>query len=192
MHNKKVFITIILIMLLALPLVIIAQPQKDVKIMMKKGAPMDRIEREDDNDTPDFSVFDKLNLTEDQEKDFGKMRMDLQKKQIAVRAKIQTAQIEMKELWSSENPDRNAIEKKIKEIADLKSTIQLNRLDHWFAVSKILKPEQMKIWKKHFNRGPKFSQMRSGRPFEPKMKMRIRKEINECIPDCPNADPRGN
>jgi Spy/CpxP family protein refolding chaperone len=192
MHYKNTLIVFILSAFLALPFMVFAQAKKDVKIIMKKGAPTERIEFDDEDSNPDFPIFHKLNLTEDQEKDFIKLRFEMQKKQIDARAKVQTAQIELKELFTDDIPDRAAIEKQIKEIADLKTKLHLNRLDHWFAVNKILKPEQQKIWKKHLDKNRGLGMKNHGMRFGPKIKMRIDKEIRRGNPDCPNTNLENN
>jgi nickel and cobalt resistance protein CnrR len=93
------------------------------------------------------AMMAKLNLTDDQQAQMEKLRIDMQKKQTALRAKIQIARLDMQELFNATAPDRNAIEKKMKEIGDLRLQQELNQLDHQFAVRGILNPEQQKIWK---------------------------------------------
>ncbi|MGC8896905.1 MAG: Spy/CpxP family protein refolding chaperone [Bacteroidota bacterium] len=107
-------------------------------------------------------VIKKLNLTDEQKKEIEKLRFDFQKQQVAQQAKIHTAQIELRELLSEDNPDRAAIQKKVDEIARLRVQSAMDRFDHWQAVKKILTPEQQKIWREelrsHFwnflGRGP--------------------------------------
>jgi Spy/CpxP family protein refolding chaperone len=96
-----------------------------------------------------------LKLTEDQQTQMQKMRIDLQKKQTALQAKIRIARLEMQELFSAANLDRAAIEKKMKEVSELQYQEKLNGLDHLFSVKAILSPEQQKIWKDHIKQaGP--------------------------------------
>ena len=192
MHYKNTLILFILLAFLALPLVVLAQPEKEIKIITKRGPAIERIEMNDHGENIGMPIFDMLKLTDDQEKDLMKLRFDMQKKQTDARAKVQTAQIELKELFTADNPDRAAIEKKTKEIADLKTKLQLNRLDHWFAVNKILKPEQQKIWKKHIGKDRGMGMKDRGMRFGPKIKMRINKEIERGNPDCPNMNPENN
>jgi Spy/CpxP family protein refolding chaperone len=192
MHYKSTLIIFILLAFLALPLMVLAQPEKDIKIITKRGTAIERIELNKDGDNFDMPIFGMLKLTDDQEKDFMKLRFDIEKKQTEAQAKVRTAQIELKELFTADNPDHAAIEKKVKEISDLKTKLHLNRLDHWFAVNKILKPEQQKIWKKHLGKGRGVGMNEGRRPFGPKFKMRIDKEIRRGNPDCPNMDPENN
>jgi Spy/CpxP family protein refolding chaperone len=94
-------------------------------------------------------VMAKLNLTEDQQAQVEKLRLDLQKKQVALRSKVDIARLEIKEMFNAPSPDRSAIEKKMKEVSDLQFQQKLNGLDHLFAVKTILTPEQQKLWKEH-------------------------------------------
>lgn len=90
-----------------------------------------------------------LNLSEQQKTQMEKLRTELEKKQVTVQGKIAVLRVEMKELFQAENPDRGAIEKKMKEVSDLQHQMKVNGLDHMFAVKGILTPDQQKIWKKH-------------------------------------------
>jgi Spy/CpxP family protein refolding chaperone len=97
----------------------------------------------------------KLNLTEDQQGQMDKMRLELEKKQTALRSRIRIAQLEVKELFAATSPDKGAIEKKMKEVSELQFQEKVNGLDHLFAVKAILTPEQQKLWKEHMkNAGP--------------------------------------
>ena len=106
----------------------------------------------------------KLNLTEAQETQMQKLRFDLEKKQTTVQSKIKLLRIDMKELLAGENPEKNAIEKKMKEVSDLQLQEKLNVLDHMFTVKGILTPEQQKIWKQHMKQmGPEMKERMMGR-----------------------------
>lgn len=153
---------LILIFLIISSLTLYSQVRKEVRIFKSPGSDIEIFDDEDVViESKDFEEFpippmkrivEKLNLSESQEKEFRKLNYDLQKKQTDLFSKIRTAQIELKELMDTEKIDRVAVEKKIKEIADLRLKSQLNRLEHWFNVNKILDEKQQKIWKKHFFR----------------------------------------
>jgi Spy/CpxP family protein refolding chaperone len=96
-----------------------------------------------------FQKFIKdLKLTEEQKKDVDKIRLDMEKQQIAQKAKNETMRLDLQQLFKAENPDQSAIEKKINEIANLEAQMHMIRIDSWFAVNKLLTPEQQKTWKK--------------------------------------------
>jgi Spy/CpxP family protein refolding chaperone len=98
-------------------------------------------------------VMAKLNLSEDQQNQMQKLRIDLQKKQATVQSKIRLARLDIEELFMAATPDKGAIEKKMKEVSDLQYQEKLNGLDHMFAVKAILTPEQQKLWKEHMRNG---------------------------------------
>ena len=92
-----------------------------------------------------------LNLTDEQQKQVDKLHSDLAKELIDQRAKIAKAGVELHDLFKVESPDKSAISKKIQEIADLGAEAKILRVDHWFAVNKILSADQQKVWKKFLN-----------------------------------------
>ncbi len=93
------------------------------------------------------SMKERLNLTDQQQAQLRDLQFQFRKKQIQLRAKIQLARLETRELFSADKPDRSAIEKNVKAISDLQYQQKLDRIDHLFAVRNILTPEQLKIWK---------------------------------------------
>jgi Spy/CpxP family protein refolding chaperone len=97
----------------------------------------------------DGGVVHKLKLTDDQQKQFDKLSSDLEKTQIALRSKIQTANVELHDLMKEDSPDRAKFLAKQAEINKLEGELKQNRTGFWFDVNKILTPEQQKDWKKH-------------------------------------------
>jgi hypothetical protein len=65
------------------------------------------------------SMLGKLKLTDVQKKDVEKIVFDAAKETIAQKAKVATAHLELRQLLKADSPDKNTIEKKINEIADL-------------------------------------------------------------------------
>lgn len=154
MNQKILFI---LMFFLISSSTLFGQVKKEVRIFKDSGPDIEVIEDddvviEDDEfiDPPMMRMIEKLDLSDAQEKEFRKLKYELQKKQTELQAKIRTSQIEMMELMDAEKIDQAAVEKKFKEISDLRMKLQLNRLEHWFKVNKILDEKQQKIWKKHF------------------------------------------
>ncbi|MEK6650076.1 MAG: periplasmic heavy metal sensor [Bacteroidota bacterium] len=92
-------------------------------------------------------MLDRLVLTDQQKPEFERLQADHMKKMIDQIAKVATTGVDLRTLLREEAPQKAAIEKKMKEIADLRTQVQLARLEHWFAVQKILTPEQQKVWK---------------------------------------------
>ena len=97
---------------------------------------------------PGARLRHQLKLTDDQRKHVDDLRFELRKKSVEQQAKIKTARLEVAELFRADQPNQSAIQKKVAEISQLQSAQRLLVVDHWFAVNKLLTPEQQKIWKK--------------------------------------------
>jgi Spy/CpxP family protein refolding chaperone len=126
----------LIIFLLLSASVLIAQPKKFDDENMPPGK-----HRE--------AFIEKLNLTSDQQKQFDKLHSDMQKSQIAQRAKVQTLRLELKDLFNEDNPSRTKIEAKLGEITKLQGDMKTSHVGFWFDVNKILTADQQKIWKEH-------------------------------------------
>ncbi|MEX2115617.1 MAG: Spy/CpxP family protein refolding chaperone [Bacteroidota bacterium] len=95
---------------------------------------------------------DELNLTEQQKKQVDQIRDEAMRQGIDRRAEIAKAQVDLRQLVRAEKPDQSAIDKKLKEIATLRSAAQSHRLNAWFSINKLLTAEQQQVWKKHLER----------------------------------------
>jgi len=93
-----------------------------------------------------------LNLTDQQQAQMEKMRIEMKKQQVTLQGKIRLLRVEMQELLLAENPDKNAIHKKMKEVSDLQLQEKEAFVDHLFAVRGILTADQQKVWKQHMRR----------------------------------------
>ncbi len=80
----------------------------------------------------DWGAVGKLKLTDDQQKQFDKLSSDLQKTQIAVRSKIQTAHVDLHDLMKEDSPDRAKFLAKQAEINKLEGELKQNRTGFWF------------------------------------------------------------
>ncbi len=132
---KKAAITLVAIVLAA-STIAFAQPPKE-----SHGGERMKQRRE--------HLKDALNLTDQQETQMKKLRLDLERKQAQVQSKIHLARLDMKEIYLSDKLDRSAIEKLIKQVSDLQHQEKMNAVDFWFSVNGILTPDQQKIWKQH-------------------------------------------
>ena len=92
-------------------------------------------------------MMDRMKLTDEQRQQVGKLHSDLEKKQIAIRAKIQALRVDMRDAFRDEKPDKGKIESKMNEVTKLQGEMKSNYLAFWFDVNKMLIPEQQKIWK---------------------------------------------
>jgi|WetSurMetagenome_2_1015567.scaffolds.fasta_scaffold83341_2 Spy/CpxP family protein refolding chaperone len=107
-------------------------------------------------------IMKDLKLTETQKKDVDKIRLDMEKQQIAQKAKNETARLELQQLFKADTPDKSAIEKKMNEIASLEVQSHMLRVDSWFAINTLLTPEQQKTWKKVLEAGPAIAERKMG------------------------------
>lgn len=108
--------------------------------------------------------LDKLELTDQQKPEYQKLQTEHMKKMIDQRAKVAVAEVDLRALFRADAPQKAAIEKKVKEIADLKTQTAVTRLDHWFAVQKLLTPEQQKVWKNALGQMSSEHKGRQGHP----------------------------
>lgn len=95
---------------------------------------------------PGKNFLASLNLTDAQKKDMAKLRSDMEKKGVELRAKAATSKIELRDLLMADQPDQAAIAKKVDEVAKREADVRMNRVNGWFETNKLLTPEQQKIW----------------------------------------------
>ena len=105
--------------------------------------------RMNDNDPPNhkMGMMERLKLNDTQRDQVQRLHSDLEKKQIALRSRVQTLRIDVRDAFREDKPDRGKIESKINEISKAQSEMKLNHLAFWFDVNRLLTPEQQKIWK---------------------------------------------
>jgi Spy/CpxP family protein refolding chaperone len=123
-----------------------------------------------------IKFMEKLNLTDGQKKDIENIHFTGEKQSIALNAKVETLHLELRQLLKADSPDKSAIEKKMREIADQKIQMHMTKLDSWFAINKLLNPDQQKEWKKVLERSPEMmkkmikrhhlDRQQEGPPFE--------------------------
>ena len=94
------------------------------------------------------AIVRRLKLTDEQRPQFEKVTSTLAKKQIALRSKLMTMRVDMRDLFREGTPDRLKVRTMQDEMAKVQSDIRGNRTDYWFDVNKMLTPEQQKIWKR--------------------------------------------
>ncbi len=116
---------------------------------MAIAQPRDRMRGPHDRGGMRERMAEELNLTDQQKDQMKKLRLDFERNQTDIHAKIKMARLDLKELFLKESLDRTAIEKRIKAVSDLQHQAKLSHIGHWFAVNEILTPEQQNIWKEH-------------------------------------------
>lgn len=99
-------------------------------------------------------IVKELKLTEQQQKDFQKIKTDMMKSMIEQGSKLATARIDLQQMFNADNPDKSAIDKKVDEMGDQVAQLGKMMVANWFAVNKMLNADQQKVWKKALNIGP--------------------------------------
>jgi Spy/CpxP family protein refolding chaperone len=117
-------------------------------LFLSMTAAQDRINPPDRTGASRAHVLQKLHLSDEQKKSVESLRFDLRKKMVDQQAALKTSRLELAELFKAEQPSQAAIEKKMGEISQLQSQRRIMAVSHWFAVNKLLTPDQQIIWKK--------------------------------------------
>lgn len=120
------------------------------------------------------NMLDELNLSEAQRKQVEQIHNDAMKQGIDRRAELSKAMVDLRQLARADRPDQAAMAGKIKQIESLRTTMSTHRLDTWFAINKILNPEQQKVWKHALERRLAFGQRQGFRDRMPREGMRER------------------
>jgi len=99
---------------------------------------------DDDADGMDLMVpdDDELKITKDQREKMRQIRQDTKKQNIPLEADVQLKRIELQELMRADNPSKDKIAAKVKEIDAIKTQIKINRLHSRIDVRNVLTKEQ--------------------------------------------------
>jgi Spy/CpxP family protein refolding chaperone len=89
----------------------------------------------------------KLKLTDEQKKQMKDLKFETEKKAIDLRSTLALSKLELGRLLTADAPDKDAIEKKINEVAANETALHMNKLEGWFEANKLLTPEQQKVWR---------------------------------------------
>ena len=125
--NKSRLLTLGLIVLLAFAIAAMAQPQP---APTPAGAP------------GKFMMGQMLNLTPEQQEQIAALRLELQKKNLPLRSKLNNYRAEIKLLVVSDNYSRSKVESLISKINDVRKQLMLNRIEFQRKVRNLLTPEQ--------------------------------------------------
>ena len=139
---------------------------------------------------PDKKMLKELNLTDAQKEQFEKNSFDKQKKQIELKAKVETSTLELRRLLAAETLDKALIEKKLNEIASQQVAIHMNNLNTWSENNKILNADQQKIWKKILQQHLRMMQGRKMENMQGHMMRNRRLMDNEMAPRMERKDEK--
>ena len=93
-------------------------------------------------------IMEELKLNDSQKEQFEKIKFETEKKNIDLKARIETSKLELHRLLTSDNPDKATIEKKFNDVAAIEVSMKMNLYNSWTDCNKILNPDQQKVWKK--------------------------------------------
>lgn len=116
-------------------------------------------------------LAEELELTEEQQAQLEEQKFAARKSAIETRSKLKLQRLELHKLMRADTPDESKIKSTVEEMGELKTELQLNRVQTKLNMHKILTPEQrekMQSLKREFrrHRGPEFRQHRRGHgPF---------------------------
>ena len=130
--------------------------------------------------------FEALDLSQEQKDQLKSLRSDGQKEMIQLRADMQVAKIELRELLGQKNPSQSKVDKTVASVTATQTKMTANRVQHKLAMNKILTEEQLKKLEK-MPKGRKGGNRRQfrGRRGGPAKGMRGGEHAPLCRGGCP-------
>jgi Spy/CpxP family protein refolding chaperone len=86
--------------------------------------------------------FEELDLTQEQKDQLKSLRTETQKKMIQLKADMQIAHVELKELLIQKNPNQDTVDKVVSRLSSAQAKMTESRVRQKLAVNKILTEEQ--------------------------------------------------
>jgi len=117
------------------------------------------------------AVMAELQLTPDQKSQVQKIHFENQKKEIELKAKLETKQLEMRNMLMTDTPDKSSLEKAIQEVGSAETVLKINKMSGWFEINIILTPDQQKHWIKVLRQAPMKKMRMMGRGRDLKVPM---------------------
>ncbi|MEJ5350524.1 MAG: Spy/CpxP family protein refolding chaperone [Melioribacteraceae bacterium] len=98
-------------------------------------------------------LFEKLNLTDEQKKQFNDLQNEFQKKMIDMRAQLHKNRLDIKNMMLQNKIDEKKLLDLVQANNKILSEMRIASINHWLAVYKILNNEQKELWAKHWGNG---------------------------------------
>lgn len=114
-------------------------------------------------DNPRVKAY--LNLTDPQVDQLRQIAVESQKVAVKNRAEVEVREIELRELLRADQPDREAIMKKLDELSSLRGNLMKQRVEALLSARSVLTPEQQKKVRSFLENREGFG-MRGERPGE--------------------------
>lgn len=109
--------------------------------------------------------FERVGLTSEQVEKLGKLQIALVKEIAPLEAELRVKELELAGLWRAEKFDPKAIIAKVKEIAEIRTKLELARVTNRIESFKLLTPEQQKRAREMFRRGEEWWEKGPGHYF---------------------------
>lgn len=94
-------------------------------------------------------VIDNLNLSDDQLNKISDLKTNHQRKMIDLRADLDKAKLDMKELKKSSDLNRSKLVSATEKINNIRNKITVERANHQMDIYDLLDADQKKIWQEH-------------------------------------------
>jgi Spy/CpxP family protein refolding chaperone len=85
-----------------------------------------------------------LNLTDQQAERLHQIAVDSEKSSVKTRADLELRRIELRELLRADNPDHDAVMKKVQEVSELRGQMMKQHVETLLTARSVLTPEQQK------------------------------------------------
>jgi|GEM_PF-2830816 len=84
----------------------------------------------------------RLDLTDDQVTAMNEERLKSQKQAIQLRADLQVARLELRDMMDDSKPDQNKVKQQVEKMGDLRTTLMLTRVQSHLKMKEVLTEEQ--------------------------------------------------
>lgn len=91
--------------------------------------------------------FQQLNLTPEQEKQIESRRIEFKEKMIDLRSQIEKKELEREKLYLNDEVSREKLVNLSKEISEIKTKMEITRVNHSMDVYEMLDANQKAVWK---------------------------------------------
>jgi Spy/CpxP family protein refolding chaperone len=115
------------------------------------------------------AMADEIGLTSEQQTKLRQSRLATKRETIELGAKLRILRLELRELLQADQPDQKAVQAKVKEIGELRTKIELARINGRLAARSVLTAEQREkikeLRKRHLRQ--RFDRRLRERPHRP-------------------------
>lgn len=128
---------------------------------------------------PPMGMMGLPNLSDEQKEQIQALRIKHLKEVMPIETDIKIKELELAGLWQRDKLDTKAIVAKVKEIADLRTKLELANVNHKIEIYKILTPEQRKRFIEGIGPGKGMRQR-----LQKRFRQMYRHHLGPMEPDC--------